>query len=146
MHTLALTGLLCLHTGAPKGAPLKPRSVTSGTPQPRDRMCNCIPATHGRNSITSWSGQSPDTPEQGRHHPRILNAPEQRRAVFTLPGRLSHSLRPETPQKRTQAVLRRGGYIDADRGIYSGTDFKYIPDGTDIFKICFAALTVWRNI
>lgn len=33
-------------------------------------MCNCIPATRGRNTITSWSGQSPDTPEQGRLHPR----------------------------------------------------------------------------
>lgn len=68
----------------------------------------CSTATRSGRNKTSWSGQSPDTPEQGRLHPRILNAPEQRRAVFTLPGRLSHGLRPETPQKRTQAVLHRG--------------------------------------
>lgn len=64
MRTLALTGLLCLHTGAPKCAPLKPRSVTSGTPQPRDRICFIEPPPAAAATKHPGQGKAP-TPRAG---------------------------------------------------------------------------------
>ncbi|EOX8394803.1 hypothetical protein [Salmonella enterica] len=64
----------------------------------------CSTATRSGRNKTSWSGQSPDTPEQGRLHPRtrLTRLPQTR---FYDTGLALACLRPETPKKRAQAVL-----------------------------------------
>lgn len=101
----------------------------------------CSTATRCGRNKTSWSGQSPDTPEQGRIHPRT-RITRHAQAHFYDTGQAWHGLGLKTPRKRDQAVLRRGVIIDAGRRKNSGTDFKYIIDGEGIFKICFAALLI----
>lgn len=49
-------------------------------------------------------------------------------------------------QKRAQAVLSRNYCIDTDRGNYSDTDFKWISDYIEVFKICFATFLICLNI
>lgn len=107
----------------------------------------CSTATRSGRNKTSWSGQSPDTPEQGRLHPLtrltryaqahfydtgqalawswLVNATETRSGGFT-PGRYASMLAGEYIQVRILNIFMMvSGYlIYVSRNSLSGKIFK----------------------
>lgn len=91
MRTLALTGLLCLHTGAPKRAPLKPPSVTSGMSELRDRICFVAPPPAAAATKHPGQGKAPTPRSRGGIIPEP-DSPDTLRRIFTTPDRRWHGL------------------------------------------------------
>lgn len=81
------------------------RNVRNVRTEGQDMFCST--ATRSGRNKTSWSGLCPDTQEQGRLHPRTqLTRHAQTRFYDT--GQDAAWSEAKNPQKRAQAVLRRG--------------------------------------
>lgn len=72
-----------------RGRPLKPRSVTSGTSELRDRICFVEPPPAAAATKHPGQGKAP-TPGSRGGVISETNSPDTRRRVFTIPGRRWH--------------------------------------------------------
>lgn len=106
----------------------------------------CSTATRCGRNKTSWSGQSPDTPEQGRIHPRTRLTRHAQAHFYDTGQALAWSWLVNATETHS------GGFTPGgDTSMLTGENItvrilNIFMMGENIFKIFFVALIVWKNI